>query len=80
MNDTSKEVQELYYRLLMQKSPEERLRMGCSMFDAAKIIAKSSILEEFPAISPLEMKKIFLRFYGEEFSEDQRQEILNALV
>ena len=81
MNDTSIEIAGQFQRMLMQKKPEERLRMACSMFDAAKSIAKSSILEKFPAISPVEMKqKIFLRFYGEEFSEDQRRKILNALV
>ena len=80
MNDTSAEMADRFQRMLMRKTPEERLRMACSMFDAAKSIAKISILERFPAISPVEMKrKIFLRFYGEEFSTDHRQRILDAL-
>ena len=80
MNDTSLKVSEQFQRLLMRKPPEERLRMGCSMFDAAKTMAKSSILGQFPDISSTDMKKkIFLRFYKEEFSEIQREKILNAL-
>jgi hypothetical protein len=64
----------------MAKSPEERLIMGCSMFDAAKEIARSSIMEENPKISPREIKeKIFLRFYGREFDEDRKKKILDAL-
>ena len=80
MNDTSLKASEQFQRLLMRKRPEERLRMGCSMFDAAKTMAMSSILGQFPGISSMDMKKkIFLRFYKEEFSEIQREKILNAL-
>ena len=81
MNDTPLQVTGQFQRLLMMKKPEERLRMACSMFDAAKIMAKNSILERFPGISEAELKKqIFLRFYKEEFSELQRKKILESLI
>lgn len=80
MNDTSKEMEEKYFELLMRRSGEERLKMGASMYDTAKEIVRSSILEESKNITPVELKKkIFLRFYGHEFTEVRRQKILKAL-
>ena len=62
--------------MIMKRSGEERLLMGCSMYTAAKGIVKSSILAKNPDISDKEMKKkIFNRFYGLEFSEKQKKKI-----
>ena len=80
MNDTTKAYEQQYHTMLMQKSGEERLRMGCSMFMAAKAIVESSIKEKHPDISSEALKeKVFLRFYGHEFSEDQKLKISQAL-
>ena len=80
MNDTTPAVKGQFYRMLMEKSGEERLRMGCSMFDSAKQIVVSSILESSPNISPGEMKRsIFIRFYGQDFSEVRKREIAGKL-
>ena len=81
MNDTSAKVQRRFEELLMQKTPEERLKMGCSMFTAAREIAKSSIRAQFPQLSPAQMKqKIFLRFYGDDFSDAQSRDIQSVLA
>ena len=80
MNDTGPEMEERYHTLLMRLSGEERLKMGCSMFDAAKAIVKSSILNENPGIAVGELKeKIFLRIYGPDFSESQKRKIIAGL-
>lgn len=81
MKDTSVSVQRLFEQMLMRRSPEDRLRMGCSMFTAARRIVESSIRASSPNILPMEMKqKIFLRFYGDDFSDIQKQQIQNALA
>lgn len=80
MNDTSPEMEKQYYAQLMQLSGEERLKMGCAMFAAAKEIVRSSILNESPGLTERELKeKFFLRFYGLEFSQEQRQRIIAGL-
>ena len=80
MTDTSPAVMDLFDRLMMERSPEERLRMGCSMFDTAKEIVKSSILAEFPDISEKELRvKIFLRFYASDFDAGRIAKIVNAI-
>ena len=80
MNDTSALMMSKYYRLIMAKSRQERLRMGCSMFDTAKKIVRSAILNQNPEITAARMKaEVFLRFYGNEFSAIEQKKILNGL-
>jgi hypothetical protein len=80
MNDTTPEIAPLYRNLIMNKTGEERLLMGCSMYDTAKQIVRSAIYNNRPQITDEEMKKeIFLRFYGKEFSRDDREKFLSAL-
>ncbi len=80
MNDTSTEMTERFHSLLMKRSAEERLLMGCAMFDTAKEIIRSSILEKEPNISSKGLKEaFFLRIYGQEFNSDSKQKILSEL-
>jgi hypothetical protein len=77
MSDTHPSVESRFHEMIMSRSPEERLRMGCSMFDTAKEIVRSSIRERNPNLSEREMRKeIFLRFYGNDFSPQQKEKIL----
>ena len=80
MKDTSPKVEEKWTRLLMEKTPEQRVKMGCSMYDTAKRIVISSILEETPQISSFELRReLFLRFYGNDFNSDQQKKIISWL-
>ncbi len=80
MNDTHESIKLRFQQMMMSRAPAERLRMGCSMFDAAKQIVRSSIMNENPKSSPLETKKaMFLRFYGMDFNKEQKTKILNFL-
>jgi hypothetical protein len=67
--------------MLLDRPPEERLRMGFSMYDTAKEIVKSAIRQKFPGITPEDLKKeIFLRFYGFEFDAREKEKIIAALM
>ena len=80
MYDTVPSVANRFRELMMAKSREQRLRMGCSMYDTAKKIAISAIRQQYPRISSKETKaEVFLRFYGAEFSDSQKEKILVAL-
>lgn len=80
MNDTHPEIEKKFQEMLMKKSPQERLRMGCEMFDAAKQIVVSSLRQENPNISPAELRqKVFLRFYKDDFTPAQLEKILARL-
>ena len=81
MFDTHPDVAIRYRDLMMSKSGQQRLLMGCSMYDTAKQIVRSAIYNSRPGITDVEMKKeIFLRFYGKEFSRADREKFLSALM
>ena len=81
MNDTHPEISAKFQDLIMQKSCEQRLLMGCSMYDTAKQIVRSSIYNTHPGITEEQMRKeIFIRFYGLEFSQADRDRILSVLI
>ena len=81
MNDTHPEVSAQFRDLMKAKSNEQRLLMGCSMYDTAKQIVQSAIHGQNPAITPEEMRKeIFLRFYGLEFSQADKEKMLLMLA
>lgn len=80
MNDTHPDIAVRFQNLMMLKSGEQRLLMGCSMCDTAKEIVRSSIYNKYPKISAGQMKKeIFIRFYGQDFSSADVEKILSAL-
>ena len=80
MNDTDPEVEQKFIAMLMERSGEERLRMGCSMHATAQALVKPSVLEKDPLASPATMRRaLFLRFYGHEFNAEARDKILLAL-
>lgn len=81
MNDTHPEVAVRFRELMMGKTGQERLLMGCSMYDTAKEIVRSSIYNGRPGITVTEMRReVFLRFYGREFSLAEREKLISALV
>ncbi|MFQ5829866.1 MAG: hypothetical protein ACE5JD_12020 [Candidatus Methylomirabilia bacterium] len=80
MTDTSPEVERNFRDLLLQRSGEERLKMGCSMHATAVALVRASVLAKAPAASPATVRRaLFLRFYGREFDARAREKILLAL-
>jgi len=80
MFDTHPEIAVRYRDLMMSKTGQERLVMGCSMYDTARQIVLSAVRNRRPEITDAEIKReIFLRFYGQEFSEADREKLLSAL-
>lgn len=81
MKDTHPEVAGRFRDLMRAKSNEQRLLMGCSMYDTAKQIVRSAIYSQHPRITASQMRKeIFDRFYGLEFSRADKAKILSVLV
>jgi hypothetical protein len=80
MNDTSPEMDARYRDMLMQPSGEERLIMGCTMRDTARMLVEASIREQDPQATPETIRKrLFLRFYGHEFDAESRARILAVI-
>ena len=80
MKDTSLEVEQRSQAMLMRRSREERLKMGCSMHAGAQALVKASVLNKDPHAPPAELRRaLFLRFYSDDFPPDVREKILLAL-
>lgn len=80
MKDTPPEVERRFREMLLARSGEERLKMGCSMHQFAQMIVRASVLAKHPQATPAELRRaVFLRFYGQEFRPDRCQAVLSAL-
>jgi len=81
MKDTSAAMERKYRDMLLKRSGEERLKMGCSMHATAQALVRASALAVEPSASPSSLKKfLFLRFYGQDFDGATRKRILRALA
>ena len=77
MDDTTPEIAERIREMFRRKSPVERLRMGCSMYDTSRYLVKRAILAENPHISEVELRKeLFLKFYRQDFTHKEQEKIL----
>jgi hypothetical protein len=80
MNDTEPEMTERYRAMLMRLPGEERLKIGCSMFDTAKALMRAGILEQNPQASPAEIRRaLFIQLYEHEFDAESLAKILAAI-
>ena len=80
MNDTSAEMEERYRAMLLKRTGEERLIMGCAMRDTARAMVEASLREQDPNATVETIRKgVFLRFYGHEFDQETRARVLVAI-
>ena len=80
MDDTSPEMLQKMHEMIQKKSPAERLKMGCSMYETSKYLVTLGILKNNPNISKKDLRKeIFLKFYGNDFNSEQSNKILKHL-
>ena len=71
MNDTALHIEEHYKQMLMSRSGEERLKMGCSMNTTAKKIVRASLLQKNPQATENALRReLFLRIYANDFDPD----------
>ena len=81
MKDTDILVESRFLEMMMERSGQERMKMGFSMFDMARRQVIASIKERNPNAGENDIKKeIFLRFYAQEFSPKEQEKIMNCIV
>jgi len=75
MNDTIPEIENKLNQIYLGKSGEEKLLIALQMFETARKIVVSSLPEN---VSEEEVRKeLFLRFYGNDFDDRFKEEILS---
>ena len=81
MNDTPPEIDQMIRENFLKKTPQERFKIGCEMYDTSRYLVRWAILKENPQISEVELRQqLFLRFYGDEFSAEEKEKILAYLA
>ena len=66
--------------MIRAKTPVERLKMGCSMYQTSKSLVISAILEDDPNISQAHLRReLFLKFYSNDFDAITRDKIVKHL-
>lgn len=79
MNDGAARVEAQFSRLLMARSPAQRLAMAGHMFATAKSLVCAGILEEHGSLDSDELREhVFLRLYGQDFGEIEMAKIFNS--
>ncbi len=77
MNDTIPEIQDKIDGIYKNKTGEEKLLIALSMFETAREIVISSLPNN---LTERELRKaLFLRFYGNDFSVNEKEKILSIL-
>lgn len=81
MNDTDTKTQDLFYKMIMSKSGQERMKMGFSMFNLVHKQVIAAIKRDKPHADAREIKReVFLRFYRHDFSPEEQKKILSRLL
>ncbi len=57
LNDTSPEMEELYYRRLAELTPEERFARTISFMDFSRQMLIAGILSRSPNLNPTELRR-----------------------
>ena len=77
MNDTTPRAEALFRDLMMRRSGTERLRMGASMFSAAREMMVAGIRDAFPGIDERELRvQLLLRTYGQDLAPATLERVL----
>ncbi len=77
MNHEPKDMEQIYRKMLMNKTGEERLRMGFSMFHFSTKLLLNASKDKIPS---KELKKyVFLKIYGSDFDKDELNKILPSI-
>ena len=80
MSDTSHDIEERLIRMMIAKSPAERLRMASSMFETGKRLIVAGLLKENPSLNNAQIRaRTFLRLYSDIFTSEEIKVIVQGI-
>jgi len=80
VDDTTPDMTQKMREMIQMKTPIERLKMGCSMYETSRYLIIRSIMEKNPNISKSALRReIFLTFYEKDFAQREREKIIKHL-
>ena len=78
MSDTPLDVEKRFRTMMASRTPEDRLRMASRMFSTAQALVLSGAGADESDAGRRE--HLFLRFYARDFSESDRERIVQYLT
>jgi len=79
MNDDLMDIEERFRKMIMARSPQERLAMACRMFGTAKALVRAGIEKEHGLLRLDKLREhVFLRLYGQDLGKAERTTIFNS--
>jgi hypothetical protein len=80
MNDTSRDIRQKQFEIVMAKPLKKRLEALFEMTDLSRKIIQNRIIAKNPEISEVELKvEMFKVFYQSEFDEHSLQQIADSI-
>ena len=80
MNDTSHDIRQKQFEIIMAKPLKKRLEALFEMTDLSRKIIQNRIIAKNPEISEVELKvEMFKVFYQSEFDEHSLQQIADSI-
>ena len=80
MTDTPSEIEQRFHDMMLARSGEDRLKMGCSMHTMAQALVRAYGEDKDTPLAPNALRRMmFLRFYGHEFNSETSKKILMSL-
>jgi len=80
MSDTSVDIEKRLSRMIARRTPVERLKMVSSMFDSARKLMAAGLRLENGSLNEAQLRtRIFLRLYGECYSQEEIERIVKCI-
>ncbi|MBN1979989.1 MAG: hypothetical protein JW795_00550 [Chitinivibrionales bacterium] len=80
MRDSSPDIEQRMTRMMAARTPADRLRMACSMFDAGRKLMIAGLLEENGNLTKAQLRaRIFIRLYGDLYTPQEIHNIVHTI-
>ncbi len=80
MKDTPEEILLVQREIFFKKTASERSIFGAELIDFGRTIVESSIIQNYPDISPIDLKiEVFKRYYEDCFAEEELDLIIESM-
>ncbi|OGW27307.1 MAG: hypothetical protein A2X59_02700 [Nitrospirae bacterium GWC2_42_7] len=80
MKDTHPSIEDKFIKMIMKKSGEERIKMGCDMNETARRLVIASVFQKDRSSSEEDIRIAILdRFYGNEVSPETKKEFIRKI-
>jgi hypothetical protein len=80
MPDTPRDIEDRVVSMMAARTPAQRVRMACSMFEAGRAMLRAGLRQRHGNISENRMRSlVFQTMYKDDFTTEEMKKILNKI-